>query len=188
MKEIKKVQEFVSQVVSYEYDFNIKRNKLEGTRNEFIEAVYKFFDAYVFSDAESSFSTITAWAYGTSEESRMRTIAGLCERKLFAIEEYAGAKYDSVIDNENTSGNLFVCYMGYYIRGVLQNCYNDRWMVTKIDGSYKIVAVECADSSSPSGWEELREWKSIEDFGSRVNTLKLIPPDDEKDLIHYNSL
>ncbi|MDC7124265.1 MAG: hypothetical protein PQJ46_01775 [Spirochaetales bacterium] len=188
MNEFNKIQQFVSQVETYEYDFNIKRHKLEGTRNEFILEVYKFFNEYVLGSVKKSFSAMTAWSYGESEEERMKSIASMCKRKLFAIEEYTDTQYDSVITNENISGNLFVCYMGDYKIGMRQNNYSERWMVNRIDGSYKIVAVEVVDSSSPEGWIEFRQWKSIENWGTRVNTLKLTPPERESDLEHYNSL
>lgn len=186
MNEFDKIQEFISQVVSYEYNFNIKGFKLEGTRKEFILEVYKFFDIYVFGSTKKSFSGMTLWPTNISEEERMERISDMCKRKLFAIEEYAGVKYDSVI--EPVSGNLYVCYMGDYKNGMRQNSYSERWMVTKINDIYKIVAIEVTDPSSPEGWKEFREWKSIEKWGKRVNTLKITPPEWERDLEHYNSL
>ncbi|OJJ17582.1 hypothetical protein BKI52_27355 [marine bacterium AO1-C] len=109
MRTIDDVQSFLEDFFKKELQLHTDRNNLVGSREEYIDRVYDFFDDSVLFSAEHSFSNLTAWPYNDSEEERMGYIKNMLRlRKLFVIEEYKNAKLEVAIKNEGFSDTLFV--------------------------------------------------------------------------------
>jgi len=186
MKTIEDVKAFLDDFFESEYNLHIKSNMLEGTRDNYIDSVYDFFEKAMYLTAEDNFVALTAWSDDEDLESRNNFIEKvLRKRKLFAIEQYLGSKFDSSIENEGVDSTLFLCYVSDYNK-ITNDDYFERFYIAVMGDDLKLVAVD--SMTHDDGWKEIAEFPSVIEMGERTKVEKYDAPVDEKDLEHYNSL
>jgi len=186
MRTIKDVELFLEQFFDREYELHINRNKLLGTRGEYIKSVSDFFKDNVYVTAKSNFSSLNVWPKRKDESKRLRFIDEILRRrKVFVIEHYNGVKLDSTIENGGVDSYLFLCYVSD-CNEITNNDYFERFYVAVFGDDLKLVAVD--SMTHDEGWKEIAEFPSIVKLGERTKVEKYDAPVDEKDLEHYNSL
>ncbi|MCU0437565.1 MAG: hypothetical protein MUC49_06580 [Raineya sp.] len=187
MKTIDDVQSFLESFFIAEYELHKDRKRGNGTRNQYIDRVYDFFDNNMLSTAEYHFNSLTAWSSKVDEQEADEYIEQvLRKRKLFVVEQYQNAQYRQAIKDQGTSSDtLFVCYVSD-VSEVANNRYFERFFVAEANDGLKIIATE--QTTMHNEWKEYGEFKSIEDFGEFVQAKKIQAPMDEVNLKHYNSL
>lgn len=185
MKDIDEVEVFLEEFFLKEYELALSALNVEGERSSYMEKVYAFFDKYMIPSVESYFSHLTAWRDDEDESSRKNEIENIRRRrKLFVIERYADAKYDSMITEDGFTDTLFVCYASDNSQ-IANNEYFKRISISTSDSDFKIIAVEQA---TDRGWKEYKDFRSVLDFGEFEKAKKVQAPIDEGNLKHYDAL
>jgi hypothetical protein len=186
MKSIADIKVYLDNFFEIEYNLHMQCHRLEGSRESYIDSVYDFFDKAVFLTVEDKFSALTIWPDDEDSEKRMHYIDKILRRrKLFVIEQYRNAKFDSSIEEEGVSSDLFMCYVSDYMED-FNHCYFKRFYIVKIQEELKLVAVDSI--TKDEGWKEIAQFQHILDLGEFVQAWKIQPPNKMQDLEHYNSL